>query len=120
MNHKEESTMFGIAKQKTDSPQKAGTPDFAPPAVDVYENDDEFLLLADLPGIAQNGAEVTLEHERLVLEAKGATRAFRREFAVPPSIDSDKVSASMKAGVLTVHLPKRAPYKPRQIAVQSS
>ena len=47
-------------------------------------------------------------------------RAFRREFAVPSSIDSEKVSASMKAGVLTVVLPKRAPYKPRQIAVRSS
>jgi len=117
---KEEPTMFGIAKQKNDSPMKAGAPDLVAPAVDVYENDDEFLVLADLPGIAQNGAEVTLEHERLVLEAKGAARAFRREFSVPPSIDSDKVSASMKAGVLTVHLPKRAPYKPRQIAVQSS
>jgi HSP20 family molecular chaperone IbpA len=112
--------MFGIAKQKTDSPVKADAPDFALAAVDVYENNDEFLVLADLPGIPQNGAEVTLEHERLVLEAKSPTRSFRREFSVPPSIDSEKVSASMKAGVLTVHLPKRAPYKPRQIAVQSS
>ena len=112
--------MFGIAKQKTNSPTKTDASDFVAPAVDVYENNDEFLVLADLPGIPQNGAEVTLEHERLVLEAKGPTRAFRREFSVPPSIDSEKVSASMKAGVLTVHLPKRAPYKPRQIAVQSS
>jgi HSP20 family protein len=112
--------MFGITKQKTDSPAKAGAHDFVAPAVDVYENDDEFLVLADLPGIGQNGAEVTLEHERLVLEAKSDARAFRREFSVPQSIDSDKVSASMKAGVLSVHLPKRAPYKPRQIAVQSS
>ena len=111
--------MFGIAK-KNDSPVKTETPDFVAPAVDVFENDDEFMVLADLPGVAQNGAEVTLEHERLVLEAKGAARAFRREFAVPSSIDSEKVSASMKAGVLTVVLPKRAPYKPRQIAVRSS
>lgn len=112
--------MFGIAKQKTDSPVKADTPEFIAPAVDVYENDDEFLVLADLPGIAQNGAQVTLEHDRLLLEAKGATRGYRREFVVPPSIDGEKVSASMKAGVLSVHLPKRAPYKPRQITVQSS
>jgi HSP20 family molecular chaperone IbpA len=112
--------MFGIAKQKTDPLSKSETPDYAAPAVDVYENDDEFLVLADLPGIPQNGADITLEHDRLLLEAKGAKRAFRREFTVPPSIDSEKVSASMKAGVLTVHLPKRAPYKPRQIAVQSA
>ena len=112
--------MFGNAKQKTDSPVKAESSDFIAPGVDVYENDDEFLVLADLPGVAQNGAEVTLEHDRLLLEAKGTARGYRREFVVPPSIDSEKVTASMKAGVLTVHLPKRAPYKPRQIAVQSA
>ena len=112
--------MFGITKQRTDSPVKAEAENFTPAAVDVYENENEFLVLADLPGIAQNGAEVTLEHDRLRLEAKGTARNFRREFVVPASIDSEKVSASMKAGVLTVHLPKRAPYKPRQIAVQTS
>jgi HSP20 family molecular chaperone IbpA len=112
--------MFGISKQKTDSPAKTDDREFIAPAVDVYENEDEFLVLADLPGIAQNDAEVTLEHDRLLLEAKGPGRGYRREFVVPPSIESEKVSASMKAGVLTVHLPKRAPYKPRQIAVQSS
>lgn len=112
--------MFGIAKQRNDAPAKAGEREFMAPAVDVYENDDEFLVLADLPGVAQNGAQVTLEHDRMLLEAKGPSRTFRREFVVPPSIDGEKVSASMKAGVLTVHLPKRAPYKPRQIAVSSA
>lgn len=112
--------MFGIAKQKTDSTARTDEADFAAPAVDVYENEDEFLVVADLPGVPQNGAEITLEHDRLLLQAKGQARRFRREFVVPSSIDSEKVSASMKAGVLSVHLPKRAPYKPRQIAVQSS
>jgi len=111
--------MFGITKEKTGAPTATETPAVAP-AVDVYENNDEFLVIADLPGVPQDGAIVTLEHERLLLEAKNKSRHYRREFVVPQSIDSEKVSASMKAGVLTVHLPKRAPYKPRQIAVQSS
>lgn len=111
--------MFGIAKQKNESPNVAEAPALAP-AIDVYENDHEFLVLADLPGVPQDGAQVTLEHERLLLDAKGKNRHFRREFVVPHSIDSEQVSASMKAGVLTVHLPKRAPYKPRQIAVRTS
>jgi HSP20 family protein len=89
------------------------------PALDVFENDGEFLLVADLPGVAQGGAEVTLDRDRLVLSANGARR-FRRELVVPPSVDGEKVSASMKAGVLTVHLPKRAPYQPRQIQVQNT
>jgi len=91
----------------------------ATPPVDVYENDAEFLLVADLPGVPQGGAEVTLDHDRLVLQATGVRR-FRREIVVPPSVEADKVSAAMKAGVLTVKLPKRAPYQPRQIQVQSS
>jgi HSP20 family molecular chaperone IbpA len=69
--------------------------------------------------VAQGGAEVTLDRDRLVLSATGA-RKFRRELVVPPSVDGEKVSASMKAGVLTVHLPKRAPYQPRQIQVQGA
>jgi len=91
----------------------------ATPPVDVYENDGEFLLVADLPGVPQGGAEVTLDHDRLVLQASGV-RTYRREIVVPPSVEADKVSAAMKAGVLTVKLPKRAPYQPRQITVQSS
>jgi len=108
--------MLGIAKK--DQTTKA-EPAAVNPPLDVFENDAEFLLIADLPGVAQDGAQVTLEHDRLVLEATGV-RKFRREIIVPPSVEADKVSAAMKAGVLTVHLPKRAPYQPRQIQVRSS
>lgn len=111
--------MFGITKQRNDAPVKAESP-AVPPAIDVYENAEEFVVFADVPGVKQDGANVTLEDDRLLLEAKNGNRRFQREFIVPASIDSEKVSASMKAGVLTVHLPKRAPYKPRQITVQSA
>lgn len=111
--------MFGMTKPRNDQAAKADAPAVAP-AIDVYENDQEFLVFADLPGVKQENAQVTLQHDRLVLDAKNGSRHFQREFIVPPSIDSEKVSAAMKAGVLTVHLPKRAPYKPRQIAVQAS
>lgn len=112
--------MLGITKKN----QNGATDDNRPaanstPALDVFENDGEFLVVADLPGVAQGGAEVTLDHDRLVLQASGV-RKFRRELVVPPSVDREKVSAAMKAGVLTVHLPKRAPYQPRQIQVQSA
>ena len=111
--------MLGITKKdQKDQIVKEDTRTFSPP-LDVYENDGEFLLIADLPGVAQGGAEVTLDHDRLVLQATGV-RKFRREIVVPPSIEADKVSASMKAGVLTVKLPKRAPYQPRQIQVQGA
>jgi HSP20 family protein len=109
--------MLGITKKNQNGTVEETRP--TSPALDVFENDGEFLLVADLPGVAQGGAEVTLDRDRLVLSATGA-RKFRRELAVPPSVDGEKVSASMKAGVLTVHLPKRAPYQPRQIRVQGA
>ena len=109
--------MLGITKKNQNGTVEESRA--ASPALDVFENDGEFLLVADLPGVAQDGAEVTLNHDRLVLQANGV-RKFRRELVVPPSVDAEKVSASMKAGVLTVHLPKRAPYQPRQIRVQNA
>lgn len=114
--------MFGNDKVKNGSLEKKEKPERAPapPWLDVYENDTELLLIADVPGVPKDGAEVTLEKDRLVVEAKGPTRRYRRELIVPPSIDDEKVSASMKAGVLTVHLPKRAQYQPRQIQVRAS
>ena len=112
--------MLGIQKKKdTDVTQAPETRTAAPP-LDVFENDKEFLVVADLPGVAQGGADVTLDRDRLILQATGATRKFRREVVVPPSVNAEAVTAGMKAGVLTVHLPKRAPYQPRQIQVRSA
>jgi HSP20 family protein len=113
--------MFGIdtvkntLKAKTENELPA-----AAPLLDVYENDTELLLVADVPGIGSDGATVTLDQDRLTVEAKNETRRYLRELIVPPTIDGEQVSASIKAGVLTVHLPKRAQYQPRQIQVKSA
>lgn len=112
--------MLGITRRKENAPAEAAELPPAPAPIDVYENDKEFLIFADLPGVPKDGAEVTLEAERLVLQAKAATRRFRRELVVPPSVDAEHVSAEMKAGVLTLHLPKRAPYQPRTIPVRAT
>jgi len=115
--------MLGITTKKGDTVAKdteaKAEPQPGLPLMDVYESDSEFLLVADLPGVPQDGADVTLEHNRLVVQGSGA-RKYRRELIVPPSVEAEKVSAAMKAGVLTVHLPKRAPYQPRQIQVKSA
>lgn len=116
--------MLGILKKKEDSmatkQQPREEPRATTPPIDVFENEQEFLMVADLPGVAQGAADVTLEESRLVLNAQGVGRRYRREVLVPPSVDAEKVSASMKAGVLTVHLPKRAAYQPRQIQVRGA
>lgn len=90
------------------------------PPVDVYENADEFLLLADIPGASDDGLAIELDRGELRLEAKRSGGGFRRRFTVPDGIDGDGVRAELKAGVLAIHLPKAANVKPRKIQVSAA
>ncbi|HEX2570775.1 MAG TPA: Hsp20/alpha crystallin family protein [Polyangia bacterium] len=109
----------------------AGRPVVAP-AVDIYENAEEILLVADLPGVTEEGLVVRLEKDQLSIEGRmdlpqpGTALAtgfravdYRREFVVPKGIDADKIAATLKLGVLRVKLPKVPALKPRQITVQA-
>ncbi len=101
------------------------------PAVDVFENDDELLIVADVPGVAGAGIDLRVENGTLRLEARRAldadtAPALVREFAeydyattlrIPAGIDTAGISAQTKNGTLQVRLPKAAAAKPRKIAV---
>jgi HSP20 family protein len=104
------------------------------PAVDIYSNGQhELVLKAELPDIKEEEIEVAVEGNTLTLrgEKKIDTEiaedqfhriersygSFARTFALPPTVDADKVSAEYKAGVLTVRLPLREEAKPKQIKV---
>lgn len=103
------------------------------PACDVYENDNEVLVVADVPGVTADALDVNLAQGELSFKARrfasvaGGTsvvaeygdRDFHRRFAVPDGIDAGKISAELKNGVLWLHLPKAEALKPRQIAVQA-
>ncbi|AKT37305.1 Hsp20/alpha crystallin family protein [Chondromyces crocatus] len=101
------------------------------PRVDIYENADELLVLADLPGVLQDGLSVHLEKGELTIEGRRVDAArvapgndvaglwdYRRTFLVPRGIDSAKISADLKEGVLSIHLPKAEAVKPRQIPIK--
>jgi HSP20 family protein len=99
------------------------------PAVDIYENRDEILVLADVPGAQNEGITVRLDKNELYLHArredqgpgKKVTGAdYSRTFIVPRGIDGDRISAEMNAGVLKIHLPKSESAKPRKIEVRAS
>lgn len=103
------------------------------PAVDVYENDDELLVVADMPGARADSVHIKLEKDELFMSAKRETDGdgqllygtrrdceYRRTFLVPRGIDATQISAEMSQGVLKVHLPKSAAVKPRVIEVKSS
>lgn len=107
-------------------------PAIAPP-VDVYENDDEILVVADLPGARPESVDIKFEKDELSISAKrdgkdtgqvlfGARPhgEYRRTFLVPQGIDAAQITADMNEGVLRVHLPKGSAIKARTIAVKSS
>jgi HSP20 family protein len=109
------------------------------PAVDLEENDREFVLTAELPGM--NEKDVDVEFDQNVLTLKGEKRTereetkekngrwhviershgqFVRSLTLPPAVDPSKAKADFKDGVLTVHLPKRKEATARKIAISPS
>lgn len=94
------------------------------PRVDVYENADELLLLADVPGATADSINVRYEDAELRLEAQrtaadGPKLRYSRAFALPDTIDPDRITAELKHGVLHVHLGKVEKAKPRSIAIRT-
>ncbi|MCW8859682.1 MAG: Hsp20/alpha crystallin family protein [Deltaproteobacteria bacterium] len=95
------------------------------PAVDIYETADELILLADLPGVEENGLQLQVSRGLLTLEAEIKTaeeqnqRGFYRQFKLSERIDADAGNAALKDGVLSLRLPKSAAAKPKRIAVQT-
>lgn len=92
------------------------------PLVDIYENQDEYLFIADMPGVEQSSLAVNYDRGVLTLEGLrllDASRALNywRSFRVPRGIDTEKISAELQAGVLQVHLPKASSAKPRTIPI---
>lgn len=103
------------------------------PRVDIYESADEVVLQCDMPGVKAEDVDVRFEKGELSLYGKVQPRQapveylaeeygvgdFYRSFAIAPEIDSDKISAEYRDGVLTVHLPKQERVKPKRITVQA-
>lgn len=107
------------------------------PPVDIYETEQKDLVLkAELPDVAKEDIEVTVEHNTLTLKGskkvasdvkeeqfrrvERAYGTFVRSFTLPATVDASKVAADYKNGVLTVTLPFREESRPRNINVQVS
>jgi HSP20 family protein len=106
----------------------------ASPAMNVYTNDDSALVSAELPGvdgekldISVNGRTVSISGERKARVTKDGERClmrersdinFNRTFTLPFTIDSDKVNAEYKNGILNITLPKIEAEKPKSVKVK--
>jgi HSP20 family molecular chaperone IbpA len=108
------------------NPSSAAAPRRATfPRVDVYENQDEVLLFADVPGAASDGVNVNLDKGELSIRARRSGDGaggpdYERVFRVSSGIDASKIEAELTNGVLRVRLPKVATLKPRRIQVKAS
>ncbi len=104
------------------------------PLVDIFENDEEVVIKAELPGVDQEDIEVKIEDTTLIIRGERKQDAeirqenyhrieryygpFQRSFLLPQTIDQQKVKAACDKGVLTITLPKKEVIKPRQITVE--
>ena len=105
------------------------------PAVDIFETDSHDLVVrAELPGMSRDDIEVSVENSTLILKGdkkfdpevkeehyrriERTYGSFQRSFTLPNTVDTSKVSADYKNGVLTVTLPFREEARPRTINVE--
>ena len=104
---------------------------YVAPPVDIYETPEGLVVLADVPGVAKEALEVRVDHN--VLTIRGQARHgipgevtyreydlinFFRQFALSENVDQSHITADLKRGVLTLHMPKAEEAKPRQIEVR--
>jgi len=103
------------------------------PPVDIFETKDGLTVVADLPGVEQKALDVRVADGILTIQGKTAHVApgtpierefellnFYRQFELPEEIDSDKIAAELKHGVLALRLPKKEKAKPRKVEVSVS
>jgi HSP20 family molecular chaperone IbpA len=124
------TTESKLTKREETLPEETRADRQVAPPVDIYENQDEILLVADMPGVTKDDLQVRIDKDVLVVEGKKSFElpkgllnceiepcTYTRSFSLPQTIDGDRISAKLELGVLTVHLPKRDSVKPRQIQV---
>lgn len=103
------------------------------PAVDIFENESEILLYADMPGVVKKNLFINIDNGMLSLsgvrklKTKGTATwkefgnvKYVRSFSVPPTIDIGKVKAELKDGFLRLHLPKSESAKPKRIEIKTA
>jgi HSP20 family protein len=107
---------------------------FFTPRVDIFETEQELTVYADVPGVRPEDVDLHYERGELVLHGRVRPRHpgqalalqeyeegdFYRAFTIHESIDSGRIAAECKNGVLTIHLPKSEAARPRQITVRGA
>jgi len=122
-----------LVAREDKTPEKTRELPSVRPLVDIFENDAEILLHADMPGVVKENININMDNGKLYLsgirhlEKTGAATweefgdlEYTRTFSVPQTIDVSKVSAELTNGVLKLHLPKSEAAKPRRIEIKAA
>ena len=124
-----------MVRKQDESPATNGHPAgmWFTPRFDVWEDDKEYVLSGDLPGVDPQDLDIHYEKQELRIRGKVAPRDaqrkyfleeygigdFYRTFTIGEMIDETTISAELRDGVLVVRLPKKAEARPRKIAVKA-
>jgi HSP20 family protein len=102
------------------------------PPVDIYENENEYVIKADIPGVKKENIDITIDNNELSISGRVADEEksrenikyseftlynFFRSFNIGNDIDNNKVTANVCDGVLTLTLPKKEEVKPKKIEI---
>jgi len=105
------------------------------PPVDIFEDAEGIMLVADMPGVSGERLDIRVDKDTLLVEGDAAmempedmealyadVRAtrYRRSFALSGELDTEGIDASIKDGVLSIRIPKRAAVRPRKIEVRTA
>jgi HSP20 family molecular chaperone IbpA len=125
--------MSSQLQDTVDRPER-DTP-FVVPPVDVYEDESGITLLADLPGVSRDRLGVRVDGDTLVVEATASTPQpegmqliygeancpnYRRQFTLSRELDTKRIDASLKDGVLKISIPNLEEARPRRIEVRAA
>jgi HSP20 family protein len=104
------------------------------PSVDIYEEPETIVIEADLPGMSKEHVSVNLENNVLTIQGERkleheekrdnyhrierAYGSFTRSFTIPSNVNTERIEAEFKDGVLRIQLPKREEAKPKQVTVK--
>jgi len=125
------STTLTQSNQRTGTANGTQRVTYVTPVANILETSDGYLLEAEMPGVAKDGIEVTVENGELVIVGRRADKDmpgtllyresrpldYRRVFDLDPSIDTGRITAKMEQGILKLTLPKAEEVKPRRIEV---
>jgi len=102
------------------------------PPVDIYETDNELIVVADLPGVSKEDVHIRVEQNMLTIDGKAShggdgeslltefeLHNYFRQFQLGEEVNQDRIQAEMKYGVLRIVLPKAEKARPRMIPVAS-